>query len=85
MLLAASCGERAAKQSHHPHTSHDSSVATMAKPVNEVVLSSISTIKPESGTRIFSVEIDGTVSYDPRAKKSLSSRVSGRIERLGVS
>jgi membrane fusion protein, copper/silver efflux system len=84
LLLAASCGERAAKQSHHPHTTHDSSVASMVRPVNEVVLSGMSTIKPESGTRIFSVEIDGTVSYDPRSKKSLSSRVAGRIERLYI-
>jgi hypothetical protein len=84
MVFVASCGERAAKQSHHPHTTHDSSLASMVRPVNEVVISGISTVKPESGTRIFSVEIDGTVSYDPRSKKSLSTRVSGRIERLFI-
>ena len=60
----------------------DSSLASIIKPVDQQVIANISTIIPESGMRIFSEEVQGTITYDTRNQTSIASRVSGRIERL---
>jgi membrane fusion protein, copper/silver efflux system len=60
----------------------DSGLAHLVKPVNEQVVANISTIKPESGTRIFSMQVQGSITYDTRSQTSISSRVTGRVERL---
>lgn len=62
----------------------DSSIISLAKPVNAQVVASIPVISPESGTRIFSVEVKGTITYDTRNQTSIASRVSGRIEKLYI-
>lgn len=62
----------------------DSSIVSLAKPVNAQVISSIPVISPESGTRIFSVEVKGTITYDTRNQTSIASRTSGRIEKLYI-
>lgn len=62
----------------------DSSVVSLAKSVNAQVVSSIPVISPESGTRIFSVEVKGTITYDTRHQTNIASRVSGRIEKLYI-
>lgn len=62
----------------------DSSLLPLLKPVNEQVISGISTIKPESGSRIFSAPIEGIVVYDTRKQESIASRVTGRIERMYI-
>jgi hypothetical protein len=62
----------------------DSSLLPLLKPVNEQVVSNISTITPESGSRIFSVPVQGIVTYDTRRQESVSSRVAGRIERMYI-
>lgn len=62
----------------------DSSLAKALRPVNEQVIASLSTIRAEKGTRIFSETIEGAVTYDTRNQASLSSRVSGRIEKLNI-
>ena len=62
----------------------DSSIVSLAKPVNAQVISTIPLISPESGTRIFSVEVKGTITYDTRNQTSIASRVSGRIEKLYI-
>jgi multidrug efflux pump subunit AcrA (membrane-fusion protein) len=62
----------------------DSSLMPLLKPVNEQIISSISTITPESGSRIFTVPVQGIVTYDTRSRQSISSRVAGRIERMYV-
>ncbi|HEY1112817.1 MAG TPA: efflux RND transporter periplasmic adaptor subunit, partial [Chitinophagaceae bacterium] len=56
--------------------------AYLVKPVNEQVVANTPTISPESGTRIFSMEVQGSITYDTRRQTSIASRVSGRIERL---
>ncbi|MCU7551843.1 efflux RND transporter periplasmic adaptor subunit [Chitinophagaceae bacterium LB-8] len=63
-------------------TKIDSGLAHLIKPVNELVVANISTIKPESGTRIFSMQVQGSITYDTRSQTSISSRVTGRVERL---
>jgi Cu(I)/Ag(I) efflux system membrane fusion protein len=62
----------------------DSSLASIIKPVDQQVIANISTIIPESGMRIFSEEVQGTITYDTRNQTSIASRVSGRIERLMI-
>jgi hypothetical protein len=42
----------------------DSSLLPLLKPVNEQVVSSMPTIKAESGSRIFSLPVQGIVTYD---------------------
>ncbi|MBB4802549.1 MULTISPECIES: efflux RND transporter periplasmic adaptor subunit [Flavobacterium] len=63
-------------------TAIDSSLKHLIKPVNEQVVSNISVIKPEKGTKIISMQVQGIITYDSRGQTSISSRVSGRIERL---
>lgn len=62
----------------------DSSLTPLLKPVNQQVVASTPTITAESGTRIFSREVQGSITYDTRRQTSLASRVSGRIERLYI-
>lgn len=60
----------------------DSSLAALSKPVNAHIISSIPSIRAETGSRIFSVEVPGVVAYDTRNQVNISTRISGRIERL---
>lgn len=62
----------------------DTGLANLLKPVNEQVVARIPVIRPESGTRIFSREIQGNISYDTRRQTSIASRVSGRIEKIYI-
>lgn len=62
----------------------DTGIAHLVKPVNEQVVAQTETIVPESGTRIFSIEVQGAITYDTRRQTSIASRVSGRIERLYI-
>jgi membrane fusion protein, copper/silver efflux system len=60
----------------------DTGLSYLVKPVNEQVVANTPTISPESGTRIFSMDVQGMIAYDTRRQTSISSRVGGRIERL---
>jgi hypothetical protein len=62
----------------------DTGLAYLMKPVNEQVISTIPVVSPQQGTRIYSSEVSGRISYDTRNQTSIASRVSGRIERLVV-
>lgn len=62
----------------------DSSIARLTKPVNARIIASIPAIKPESGTRIYTSEVNGVITYDTRNQTSISSRTAGRIERLWI-
>lgn len=85
-----SCNNNPAKDAHGTHKPSgkelviDSSIAAQAKPVNAQVIAAIPVIAPESGARIFSTEIRGRITYDTRDQTSISSRVSGRIEKLYI-
>jgi Cu(I)/Ag(I) efflux system membrane fusion protein len=82
-----SCKNNSVKDAHAGHSKEmtiDSSIASLAKPANAQVISTIPTISPESGTRIFSAEIKGQITYDTRNQTSISSRVAGRIEKLYI-
>lgn len=88
ILIVISCNDKKQKVSadHVPgtETTIDSSLAHLLRPVNEAVVAKTSTIKAESGTRIFSMPVQGVISYDTRSQSGISSRVAGRIERLYI-
>ena len=62
----------------------DSALLPLLKQSNAQIAANLPTIIAESGTRIFSVPIQGVVSYDARKQSTISSRVSGRIEKLYI-
>ena len=62
----------------------DSSLLPLLKPVNEQVISTLSTIQAKSGTRIISMRVQGIIGFDIRKQVSISSRVAGRIERMNI-
>ena len=62
----------------------DSNLLPLLKPVNEQVIASMPTIEVESGTRIFSIPVQGVITYDTRKQETVASRVAGRIERMYV-
>jgi multidrug efflux pump subunit AcrA (membrane-fusion protein) len=56
----------------------------LLKSTNEVVISSISTIKPEFKSMPVSVEVDGVVTYDLRNIFTIPARVGGRLEKYFI-
>jgi len=86
ILIISSCN----RSKNNEHLNHDdpglvkidSNLSHLLKPSNEQVVSTLPLIKAEYGTKIFTEEAQGVVSYDTRNEKSIASRVSGRIERL---
>jgi biotin carboxyl carrier protein len=76
------CGMELVKKEAHKELMVDSTVTILARPVNEQVVASVPAIMPTGGTRIVSSTINGIITYDTRRQTSLSTRVSGRIERL---
>ncbi|WEK35920.1 MAG: efflux RND transporter periplasmic adaptor subunit [Candidatus Pseudobacter hemicellulosilyticus] len=86
LLSLAACrqpaGQQPATTGHHQVLVIDSSLTALTQPVNQQVLTSIPAIRASSGTRIISTRVNGIIGYDTRNRTSLSSRVSGRIEKL---
>ncbi|NEU07281.1 efflux RND transporter periplasmic adaptor subunit [Flavihumibacter sp. R14] len=70
--------------SGHGQVSASDSLKYLVKPTDELVLASITTVKPQAGKRFGSDTIRGVINYNTNNWKSISSRVSGRIERLYV-
>ena len=70
--------------SGHGQVSASDSLKYLVKPTNELVQSSVATVKPQSGKRFGSDLIRGVINYNTNNWKSISSRVGGRIERLYV-
>lgn len=54
------------------------------KPVYQIVVSRIPTINPEEKRMPLRIQADGYIAYDTRTEKNISSRYSGRIEKLYV-
>jgi len=78
------CGMDLVPMSHSNELHVDSSILPLLKPVNEQVVSGISTISPDSGRQAFSVPVQGIVTYDIRHQESIASRVAGRIEKMYI-
>jgi membrane fusion protein, copper/silver efflux system len=60
----------------------DVNLTTLLRPTNSYVLSSVPVVSVEEKEEQIEVEAPGTITYDTRAVGSISSRVSGRIEKL---
>ncbi len=62
----------------------DTSLLALLKPVNQQVIADIPAITADDAMRIFSVPVQGVITYDTRKQVSISSRVAGRIERMYI-
>lgn len=70
------------ESNHELHA--DSNMGSLLKPAHAHVISGVQAIKAEQGKRIVNEYAEGVVAYDERRQLSVSSRVSGRIEKLFV-
>lgn len=59
-------------------------LGAVIQPVNETVLTSIKTIKPENKQLELVIGAMGYIAYNPKNTKGISIRYSGRIERLYI-
>ncbi len=62
----------------------DASLADLIEPVNESIISNIKTIKISSSSYTDTLHLNGLVTYNTNNLKTISSRLSGRIEKLYV-
>jgi membrane fusion protein, copper/silver efflux system len=62
----------------------DSSLLPLLRSGSTQTIANVPSIVAEPGTKIFSVPVQGIISYDERRQVSISSRVSGRIEKLYI-
>lgn len=62
----------------------DASLADLIQPANEVITSNIKTIKVSESTVSDTLLLNGKVTYNSNNLKRISSRLSGRIEKLYV-
>lgn len=85
LLISACKQKKAGQQGAHDDPGMvkiDSNLSHLLKPSNEQVVSKLPVIKAVYGTKIFTEEVQGIISYDTRNENNIASRVSGRIERL---
>lgn len=80
-----SCKEKEKAAHHDPaEIEIDRELAHLIKPSNSQVVSKLPVIRAIYGSRIFTEEVQGVVSYDSRNEQNISSRVTGRIEKLWI-
>lgn len=94
LSLVISCNEKPSKgrvsvdhDSVHiagTETPIDEELSHLLKPVNQQVIATIPVIQAEKGTRINNVQVQGVVGYDTRREVAVSSKTSGRIEKLFI-
>lgn len=66
------------------HNSADTGLNSLVKPSNELIISRIKTIRVEKGLKRSRIVLKGIINYNSNNWKSVSSRVSGRVEKLFV-
>ncbi|WP_411273711.1 efflux RND transporter periplasmic adaptor subunit, partial [Daejeonella sp.] len=69
---------------HAGHESVNDSLALLVKPTNASVISSIKTVIPQNREQAHEISLKGIINYNTNNWKSISARVSGRIERLYI-
>ena len=84
ILLISACKEQKNAHRDPGGVRIDSNLSHLLKPSNEQVVSALPVIKAAYGSKIFSEEVQGIVNYDARNQHNISSKVSGRIERLWI-
>src|ERR1035437_522490 len=81
-FLISSCNNR--DEHKHIPTNKTSELDGLAQPANQTVFSEVKTISPSQQTITPILNATGVISYDPRLLNNISSRFSGRIEKLYV-
>lgn len=66
------------------HAAVDTSLNSLVKPGNELVISGIKTVRVEKGLKRSEIVLKGIINYNTNNWRSVSARVSGRIEKLFV-
>ncbi|MFC6098954.1 efflux RND transporter periplasmic adaptor subunit [Olivibacter domesticus] len=69
---------------HHQAIQIDTDIQQLAKPTNQQVIARTPTIRAEHGLKVFPVNVTGRIRYDSKNNTSVSTRVSGRIEHVGI-
>lgn len=89
LFFMVSCGSGHEKE-NHSHKEQtlsnecDSVNEIIYKSANENILSSVKTVKPEYRSLDVKIEVSGTITYDENRVNEISSRVTGRIEKLYI-
>lgn len=78
------CGMALVKKEKGGQKSADIELESLLKPTNEFVISSIPITAIEKKEQQLEIEALGNIAYDTRQIGSISSRVTGRIEKLYV-
>lgn len=68
----------------HIPTNNTNELNGLQQPTNQIVFSDVKTIAPKRQLRSPAVNATGVITYDPRLLNTISSRFSGRIEKLYV-
>lgn len=88
LLFIQACSSTKEEQvkSHeaHGHEAVDTAILQLTGATNRQVVSNTLTISGEKGLKVLPINVSGRIVYDNRNTTSVSSRVSGRIERLYV-
>jgi Cu(I)/Ag(I) efflux system membrane fusion protein len=66
------------------HGVADTSLNSLVRPGNELVISGIKTIRVDKGLKKSEIILKGVINYNTNNWRSVSARVSGRIEKLFV-
>lgn len=88
IILLTGCLEKQKVAEQSGHVSqldvNDPDIRNAAASPSESILSGIKVVSPEKKVIISPVQIKGKAVYDARKRKSISSRVSGRIEKMNI-
>jgi Cu(I)/Ag(I) efflux system membrane fusion protein len=78
------CGMQLIKKNTKPLPATNIQLETLLKPTDQFVIASVGVTKAAEKNINIPVESYGTIEYDTRAAKTISARVSGRIEKLYI-
>ncbi|QNL49318.1 efflux RND transporter periplasmic adaptor subunit [Olivibacter sp. SDN3] len=76
--------EHATSHEAHGYETVDTTILQLTGATNRQIVSNTPTISVEKGSKVLPINISGRIIYDNRNATSISSRISGRIERLYV-
>ena len=76
------CGMKLVKKNIVPVTLNDVELKTLLEPTNEFIVASLPVTTPQQSNINIPVKAYGTIESDTRAAGSISTNVSGRIEKL---
>src|ERR1019366_1755573 len=76
------CGMKLVKKNLIPVTLNDVELETLLEPTNEFIVASLPVTTPQQSNINIAVKAYGTIESDTRAAGSISTNVSGRIEKL---